>query len=199
MRVMSRALGERHGPFDQLWEALDDVPEGFIGEIVAGEIVVSPRPHAPHIMAASGLGGLLMGGFQFGKQGPGAWIILVEPRIRFVDEIRVPDLAAWRLERFSAPETGPITVIPDWICEVLSRGTVRSDRLDKMPLYARHGIGHLWIVDPVAQLRLHAGNWSLIMTCGVDDKVRAEPFDAIELDLTQVWGPRRELDDPADP
>jgi Uma2 family endonuclease len=186
--------------FDELWRELEEVPEGFIGEIVDGEIVMTPRPDPPHTSATSDLGVLLGAWFRFGIGGPGGWIILDEPRIRFADETRVPDLAGWRRDRFAAPARGPYTVIPDWICEALSPGTARKDRTEKMPLYARHGVGHLWLLDPVVQTlevyRLETGNWVSIGTFGGDATVRAELFDAVELDLTLVWGPKREPEGP---
>ena len=202
---MSPVAGQRRKPhtFDELWEALEQVPEGFLGEIVNGEVVASPRPGAPHTGTTSDLGVLLGAWFRFGIGGPGGWVIWDEPRIRFSDLVRVPDLGGWRIERFAAPDTGPVTVIPDWICEVLSPGTARSDRTEKMPLYARQGVGHLWIIEPLAQVlevfRLVNGSWLLVGSHGGDDKVRAEPFDAVELDLTMIWGPKRQLEDPGDP
>jgi hypothetical protein len=102
-----------------LWERLLDVPEGYIGEIVGGEIRRVPRPNPPHIRAASGVGVLVGAPFGFGIGGPGGWVILDEPRVRFFDEVRVPDIAGWRVERYQDPEGGPYVVIPDWICEVL--------------------------------------------------------------------------------
>lgn len=186
--------------FEELWRDLEEVPEEFIGEIVGGEIVVTPRPDPPHTGATSDLGGLLAAWFRFGMGGPGGWVILHEPRIRFADEIRVPDLAGWRTDRFVAPPRGPYTVIPDWICEALSPGTARKDRTDKMPLYARNGVRHLWLLDPILQTlevyRLEAARWVSVGTYGGDDKIRAEPFDAVELDLTLVWGPKREPEGP---
>ncbi len=179
--------------FDELWEALLHVPEGKVGEIVDGEIVEVQRPDYPHIAATSDLGGLLCAWFRFGIGGPGGWVILDEPRISFGDELRVPDLAGWRRERFSAPRTGPLAVIPDWICEGLSPSTARSDRTEKLPLYARHGVRQVWLLDALVQTlevyRLDAGRWVLVGSYGGDAKVRADPFDAVELDLALIWGP----------
>jgi Uma2 family endonuclease len=184
-----------HRSFDELWRDLELVPEGYTGEIVDGEIITSPRPGAPHITAASDLGVLLGSPFRFGIGGPGGWRLLDEPRIRFGDEVRVPDLAGWRVERFTAPRSGPFVVAPDWICEVLSPGTMRSDRTQKLPLYARHRVGHVWLLEPVSQtlevFRLQDETWGLVRTYGADEKARIEPFDAVELDLTMIWGPAR--------
>lgn len=196
---MSRAAGRRAEPrsFDELWEALLDVPEGYIGEIVDGEIVETQRPGEPHSMAATDLGTLLGAWFRFGIGGPGGWIFRHEPGIRFGDELRIPDLAGWRTERFVKPTgDGPYLVMPDWILEVLSKGTVREDRTKKMPLYAAHGVPRLWMLDPAAQTlevyRLQDRAWVLVRALGGDAKARVEPFDAVELDLTLVWGPMRD-------
>ena len=64
-------------------EANQQVPEEFIGEIVAGELQLTPRPGAPHTLAATDLGTLLGGPFRFGINGPGGWIFMAEPYIRF--------------------------------------------------------------------------------------------------------------------
>lgn len=199
---MARAADRRveAKSFEQLWDELDRVPSGYIGEVVGGEVVVLPRPNPPHVRAASDLGTLLGGWFRFGIGGPGGWVILDEPRIRFGHEIRVPDLAAWRVDRFAANDTGPFLVVPDWICEILSPGTTAEDRTAKLPLYARHRVGHVWLLDPLEQTlevyRLHGNGWLLVTTFGADAKARAEPFDAVELDLALVWGAKRTVSEP---
>ena len=83
------------------WEDLETVPDDQIGEIVDGEIVVSPRPDVPHAKTASDLGVLLGGPFRMGVGGPGGWVILDEPEIHLgpkPDKV-VPDLAGWHRER----------------------------------------------------------------------------------------------------
>ncbi len=184
------------------WHDLDAVPEGSIGEIVGGEIVVHPRPDPPHTDAASDLGTLLGGWFRFGIGGPGGWVLRDEPRVRFGSDIRVPDLAGWRAQRFVSPPLGPYTVIPDWICEILSPSTAQGDRTVKMPLYARSGVRFAWLLDPVLRIlevyRPEGASWLLLGTFGSAARVRAEPFDAVELDLTLVWGTGSEPPSPDD-
>ncbi len=112
--------------------------------------------------------------------------------MRLGDHTVVPDLAAWKKERLPGPpETNWICVPPGWVCEVLSQSTIRLDRLKKMPIYARFGVSFIWLVDPVARtlevFRLESGHWLLTMTAGEDQKVRAEPFQEIEIDLSNLW------------
>jgi Uma2 family endonuclease len=109
----------------------------------------------------------------------------------------VPDLAGWRVERMPEPPSEAFfTLAPDWICEVLSPSTARIDRVRKMPIYARAEVGHAWLVDPAARtlevFRLERGRWLVVGAYDEDALVRAEPFEAIELDLLRFWGMRRE-------
>ena len=77
------------------------------------------------------------------------------------------------------------------VCEVIPPSTERVDRSRKMPIYAREGVAHLWLLDPIVRtlevLRLEAGCWVLIATHTDADVVRAEPFEAIAIDLASLW------------
>jgi Uma2 family endonuclease len=106
----------------------------------------------------------------------------------------VPDLAGWRRERLPVLENVPFfTLAPDWACEIVSPSTGRIDRSRKMRHYARDGVAHLWLVDPLLQTlevyRLEAGRWVVVATYAGDEVVRAEPFEAVELSLGRWWLP----------
>ncbi|MGH7440053.1 MAG: Uma2 family endonuclease, partial [Polyangiaceae bacterium] len=87
--------------------------------------------------------------------------------------------------------TAYATLPPDWVCEILSPGTAKVDRIDKLPIYARERVAHTWLVDPQLKtlevLRFENGRWSIMATHTDDAKVRAEPFEAIELELGLLW------------
>ena len=127
------------------------------------------------------------------RGGPGGWILLFEPELHLGADIVVADLAGWRRERMPelTNEEPYFTLPPDWVCEVLSPSTGKTDRARKLPMYARDGVSHAWLVDPLLHmlevLRLVEGRWSIVSTHVDDEKVRAEPFDAIELDLSILW------------
>jgi Uma2 family endonuclease len=80
---------------------------------------------------------------------------------------------------------------PDWVCEVVSPSTGRVDRVRKMPVYAREQVGHIWLVDPLHRTlevyRLEGLRWVVVSTHGDTEIVRAEPFAAIELDMSRWW------------
>lgn len=175
-------------------EALGD---NVVGEIIAGELVVSPRPSAPHAYAASNLGATVNTRFHQGLDGPGGWWIIDEPELSLdVDpdyDPVVPDMAGWRQETMpNYPlSAAQFHTVPDWICEVLSPSTRRHDRLRKLPFYHRAGVGHAWLVDPMAQsIEVYRGTpdgWLLVTIHQGGGEIRAEPFDAVAIDLDRIW------------
>lgn len=168
------------------------LPEHVVGEIVAGELFVSPRPAAPHARSSSVLGSEIIGPFDRGRGGPGGWWILFEPELHLGRDVLVPDIAGWRRERMpKIPNVAFFEIAPDWVCEVVSPSTARLDRTRKMPAYASCGVSFLWLIDPPAKTlevyRLTGALWTLITTHGGDDLVHAIPFEVIEIELAALW------------
>jgi Uma2 family endonuclease len=174
------------------YEDLCGIPEHMTGEIIDGELIVTPRPSRRHVEAAACLGGELVPPYRFGRGGPGGWIIVGEPELHFEKDILIPDLAGWRRDRLSTPpEEHRFTVPPDWVCEILSPATARHDRIKKMRTFALHQVRHTWLIDPILKIlevfRLESGRWSLLDAFAENDKVCAEPFQEIEFDLANLW------------
>ncbi len=178
------------------YEDLLKLPDDRIGEIVDGELYVSPRPGGPHASCAFSLGAEIGPPYQRRRGGPGGWLFMFEPELRLADDTLVPDLAGWRRERLpSVPDAPAVTLAPDWVCEILSPSTERTDRVKKLPAYARHAVAQAWLVNPATRtlevLRRERASWVLAATHADDAIVRAEPFDAIEIDLLHLWGEER--------
>ena len=180
----------RRATYDDLLQ----VPDTLVAEIVDGELVTTPRPAFPHAWAVSVIGQDL-GPFNRrlgGPGGPGGWWILFEPELHLGADVLVPDLAGWRRERMPVLENVPYCELaPDWVCEVVSPTTARLDRARKMPIYGREQVGYLWLVDPLMRTlevyRLEGQRWVVVSTHGGIEGVRAEPFEAIELDISRWW------------
>jgi Uma2 family endonuclease len=172
-----------------------NAPEHLVAEILAGELFTSPRPASLHARATWVVGSDLGGPFDRppgGPGGPGGWWMLVGPELHLGPDVLVPDLAGWRREHMPRiPNVAYFEQAPDWVCEVVSPTTGILDRRRKMPIYARESVSHLWIVDPILKTlevyRLEAGRWVVASTHGGDDHVHAEPFNAIELDISRWW------------
>ena len=169
-----------------------DAPAHRVAEIVEGTLHTHPRPAMPHALASSQLGAELGGAFGRSRGGPGGWWIIDEPELHLGEDILVPDLAGWRRERMPVyPDTAYVTLAPDWVCEVLSASTRRLDLHGKRPVYAREGVGHLWLVDPADRtleaFELRGGQWVLIATAQDGDPVGIPPFEAITFGLDALW------------
>jgi Uma2 family endonuclease len=177
------------------YEDLLAVPDHLVAEIIDGELYTFPRPAVRHARAEIALGSLLFQTFNKGRGGPGGWEILAEPELHFDEDVLVPDLAGWHRERY--PVIGPndnpkfITVPPDWICEVLSPSTMKIDRGKKLGVYAREGVKHVWFVVPlkttVEIYELQGSELVLCTTHSGDERIRAVPFEAVEIALLDLW------------
>jgi Uma2 family endonuclease len=172
-----------------------NAPANHVAQVVFGTLYTQPRPAFPHAGTTSGLGYLLSGPFRYGIGGPGGWLILDEPELHLGAEpdIVVPDLAGWRRERGDLPQRGaPWTAAaPDWVCEVLSPSTQALDRAEKMEVWLRERVRHVWLIDPIAEtleVYRHGGEaWLRVAVHHGAARVRAEPFDAVELELRLLW------------
>ena len=110
-----------------------------------------------------------------------------------------PDVAGWRRDRVPArPSTRPVTITPDWICEIVSESNRDTDTIKKLRRYHQAGVPHYWIVDLLDRsLSVHrhaADGYTIVLRAAADERVRAEPFDAVELAVAVLLG-----DDPTDP
>jgi len=194
MRPMPRVA-----PFDRpaTYDDLVRLPDHLVAEMVNGELHASPRPAPARAIAGSSLGVAIGGPYSSGRGGPGGWWIVDEPELHLGSDVLVSDLAGWKRERMPRrPDTAYFPLAPDWLCEVLSPSTAQPGRARKLGVYAREGVAHAWLIDPLAQtlevLWLEGGRWVLLATHAGDAVVRAEPFVEVDLELGRLGS------DPAD-
>ena len=176
-------------------------PEHVVAEVLFGVLHTHPRPANPHARTTTQLTAELSGPFDRGRGGPGGWILLDEPELHLHEDIIVPDLGGWRRERLPRIPNAPyLELAPDWACEVLSPSTNKIDRTDKLAIYAREKVRFVWFVDPLAHtlevLRLAQARYEIFATHKDDEVVRAEPFDAVPLELAVLWADVAEPDPP---
>jgi len=138
--------------FRALEARLENEPEGVSGEIASGVYMMTPRPRPRHGATQGRLFGALHQRFGRGREGePPEWFFAVEPELRSERALSrlVPDVAGWRRTGAGWPDMGtsPVTLMPDWVAEVLSPGTETTDRGVKTEAYGTMGVGSLWLVD----------------------------------------------------
>jgi Uma2 family endonuclease len=160
-------------------------------EIIDGELVRKAMPSWRHGGAQFRLSTRLGGPYdrRSGRGGPGGWRFATEVEILFEDtQVYRPDVIGWRRERLPGiPEEFPVTVQPDWVCEILSPSNPENDLFKKIRTYQRCRVPHYWIIDPVAET-LAVYRWTpegflLVVVAKGKERVRAEPFDAVELSV----------------
>ncbi|MCA9599196.1 MAG: Uma2 family endonuclease [Myxococcales bacterium] len=174
-------------------EDLERLPPEIKGEIIEGVLYTMTRPRGAHQDVVLGIGADLRGPFRRGAGGPGGWWILPEPGIELANTPEIaPDLAGWRRERLAElPRDTAITIVPDWVCEILSPSTRRHNLLVKKPYYASVGVPFHWLVDLEARTltayRLESGRWVELGVWGDELDAHIEPFAEVGLDVSAWW------------
>ncbi|WP_407653849.1 Uma2 family endonuclease [Archangium lipolyticum] len=171
---------------------METIPFDHVAELVDGELYACPHPGAAHMVTATELFGELGGPFSKGRGGPGGWRLMFEPELHLGEDVLVPDLGGWLRERMPQPLGGAtLRLAPDWLCEVRTATSRALNWETKLRLYARAGVRHVWKADPETRtlevLRLEETGYQLLATHQGDGLIRAEPFEAHELDLSLIW------------
>jgi len=138
-------------------------PEQPAVELIEGELFEKAAPDDAHADAQGALISILRGAFGFR-----------------------PDISGWRRDRVPAmPPERPVTVRPDWFAEVVSASNARNDLITKMWRYAQAGMPHYWIIDPGSETLivywLKESGYHNVLNAERTQRVRAEPFEAIEI------------------
>jgi Uma2 family endonuclease len=175
------------------WLAL---PDGARVELIDGEFVEKAAPTFEHGLAQGGIVGVLRGPFNRrggGAGGPGGWWIATEVDILLDGRVYRPDLVGWRRERVPTPPTErPFSIRPDWICEIVSESNRATDTVIKLRRYHQAGVPHYWIIDQLDRTltvyRHTADGYLVALRAEATERVRAEPFAAIELHVAVLLG-----------
>lgn len=164
-------------------------------ELIDGDLHSKALPDVPHAQAQGAVIASVRTAFhrRGGGGHPGGWWILPEVDISLGSEGFRPDVAGWRRDRVPAmPTERPVTVRPDWICEIVSASNASTDTVLKLRKYQRAGVPHYWLLDPAAQTltvyRHHPDGYLAVLAAERGETVRAEPFDAIELRVGFLFG-----------
>jgi Uma2 family endonuclease len=168
--------------------------EGHGHEIIDGELV-EKETSAEHGVAQSRIGRML-GPFDRrpGGRQPGGWWFATETVIDFGPRQHYrPDVAGWRRERMpERPSGGVISGLPDWICEIISPSNASNDTVKKKRVYHKQKVPHYWLLDPVREtlsvLRWSPDGYTEVLSAMRGERVRAEPFDGIEIQVGVFFG-----------
>lgn len=180
-------------PHHKVWTyedyaALPD--DGNRYEVIEGELVMAPAPRTTHQRCTANL--ILIVGQHVKSQGLGE--IFPAPCDVVLDNRNVlqPDLIFVSKARSKVVTELNLQGAPDLAVEILSPSSLRRDRIQKMRIYARHGVPHLWLLDAQAQTLeefvLDGSTYRLTSACGGDETFRPALFPGLEVPLKEVWG-----------
>ena len=171
------------GPYRRRdYEALPDEPRC---ELIYGRFYLSPSPSRLHQAVLYHLSRILddiamaAGGYMYVAPLDVALAdhSVVQPDVFYVSEAR-REILQERVEG-----------APDLAVEILSPGTARQDRVQKLSLYAESDVREYWIVDPLERqiefLVNEGGRYVVEMPSGPEYRSRVLP--EILLDLPAFW------------
>jgi Uma2 family endonuclease len=175
------------------WLAL---PQDARMELIDGELVEKAAPTFEHGRAQGHTVGAISGPYDRrpgGPGGPGGWWIATEVDVLLDGRGYRPDVAGWRRERAPSPPTErPITLRPDWLCEIVSDSNRSTDTVTKLRRYHQACVPHYWILDQIDRtLTVHrytADGYLVAMRAEAGERVRAEPFAELELQVSVLLG-----------
>lgn len=172
------------------------LPDDARFELIDGELMEKAAPTFEHGLAQGHTVGAISGAYNRkpgGPRGPGGWWIVTEVDIALDGRGYRPDISGWRRENApTPPKERPVTLRPDWICEIVSDSNRTTDTVTKLRRYHQAGVPHYWILDQLDHtLTVHrhvADGYLVALRADARERVRAEPFDAIELQVSALLG-----------
>ncbi|MFN0016417.1 MAG: Uma2 family endonuclease [Saprospiraceae bacterium] len=169
---------------------LDTFEDGYLYELIKGEIVKRATPDTEHQSASTNL----MRHFLQHVPEKITGKIFHAPYDVYLDEENLvqPDLIFVSQKNAHIIQKGCIVGVPDLVVEILSPGTYRTDRGAKHRLYQRLGVQEYWIADPrsktIEVYALTAGVYDLVALGEEDDSVESQVLTGLIITINAVFG-----------
>lgn len=163
------------------WLAFDGAGDLRV-ELIDGALVVSPAPAGPHQLVVNNLLGILgasLGPAHLTSKATGMGVVSrdMRPEQGLVPDVLVTSSpGTWTQRTVVASSEAALAI------EVLSPSSRPRDRVRKLELYARMGIPHYWLIDPmspvtITALQLQGGSYAQVGVASGEDVFSVEaPF-----------------------
>lgn len=182
--------------FLEMEKLVEAQPDSVVAQIARGVYAMSPRPRPRHGALQARLSSFLEGASGLGgtREAPD-WLFVIEPEVRSLETFSrlVPDLAGWRRSATGWPDldTTPVSLIPDWVAEILSPATEPFDRGPKKDAYGLMGVGWVWLLDLDKRTVETFSNVRSKMVAGPSfgpgTHISAPPFEGLRLPLDSLF------------
>ena len=161
--------------------------DGFQYEIIKGVMKVTPAPFPKHQRLITYLSAEIE--FYLRKNPKG--LVIVSPLdVKLTQDISYqPDIIYISKENLHIYQKKYINGSPDFLIEVLSKGTLRYDLGDKFNDYEKYGVKEYWIIDPneleVSEFyHLKDGKYEQFES--ENNVVKSKVIEGFEVDLTEL-------------
>ena len=176
------------------YEEFMALPEGgpYRDELIDGELCMTPAPSPRHQEISWNLSRII-GDYLYRNPGRGKAFTAPCDGVfsQHPPQVVEPDLIFVSQEHLSLIGEENIQGVPDLLVEILSEGTVTSDRRIKPALSERFGVPGYWIVDPEAEtvqvFRLVDGHYAPALEFGIEDRLETPLLPGLSIPLSEVF------------
>ena len=164
-------------------------PDDERWELLKGALTRRPTPNTAHQRT---LGNLAVALFNFvDDKGLGEVFISPFDVVLSSTNVLEPDLIFVSTDQQSIITDANIQGAPALVVEVISPSTASKDRELKRRIYAEHGVGEYWLVDPDARtisvLSLQDKDFREVGNYGVGEVLSSPTLEGLVLDLTRIF------------
>ncbi len=166
----------------------DDFEEGYIYELINGIIMRRASPHAEHQNAVGNIFAI-MRAFVLEKQLGKCYVApldvifddydLIQPDVMFISKERLGIVSKF------------IDGAPELVVEVLSKGSIKMDRNDKMKAYRQNGVAEYWIVDyqkkTVEVYALIKGDYDMVSFADETGDIESVLLQGLKINLATIF------------
>lgn len=178
-------IKERQVTYDQYAAMPDD---GKRYEIFEGDMVMmSPGPSTSHQSVSGELEFIL-------KQSCRTdYVIYHAPLDVILSQTTVlqPDILVIHRSRLHIVTKRGIEGPPDLVAEIVSPGSRKKDKVDKMSLYAKYGVQEYWIIDTdskhLEQYRLHGDRYELHDLFEGDELITSDMLPCVSFTISEIF------------
>ncbi len=129
------------------------------------------------------------------SDGTGGWWLATEVSVAYpkLELGYIHDLAGWKRSRVpEMPDEFPVSIAPDWVCEVC-KSTWKKDSREVLAALEASSVPWYWLVDLEREnllvYELVGDRFTVAQSLfATEGKARIKPFDTVEIDLAVLFG-----------
>ena len=164
-------------------------PDDERWELLRGELIMVPGPNTAHQRITLNLVRFLSAFVEENALGE----VFISPYdvVLSRNNVLQPDLLFVSRDQQSIITEANIQGAPALVVEVISPSTASKDRELKRRIYAEHGVGEYWLVDPdsrtISVMSLQDKDFREVGNYGVGEVLSSPTLEGLALDLTRIF------------